>query len=131
MTDTQKKEDPILQYAILCDAVAKDQFGKSVYIGIFDRISNPTVFPQFIVALKWICGLGSHQVKLRILSPELTPLKTSDNFPMQFNAKTDVFAFDFPIINFNFNEVGVYWIEVMLNDITYISVPLPVHSLQS
>ena len=130
MSDAQKVESPILQYAILCDGVANDQSGKPVYIGVFDRLSRPTVLPQFVVALRWICGLGSHQFNLKVLDPDLNLLKEIGGFPMQFKTKTDVFSVDLPIINFNFNKVGVYWIAIMLNNINHLSIPLPVHQLQ-
>ena len=131
MNEVKNREEPILQYVILCDAVAKDQSGKPVYIGAFDRLNRPTILPQFVVALKWICGLGSHIFKFNILEPDLNILKTFGDFPIQFKAKTDVIHADFPIINFNFDKVGVYWIEVILNNDSYLSIPLPVHQLQS
>lgn len=131
MAESKKIEEPVLQYAILCDAVAKDQSGKPVYIGAFDRLNKPTVLPQFVVALKWICGLGSHTFKLKILDPDLNTLQTIGNLPIQFKIKTDVIHADFPIINFSFDKVGVYWMEIMLNDVSHLSIPLPVHQLQS
>lgn len=130
MTELKKIEEPILQYIILCDAVAKDQSGKPVYIGAFDRLNRPTVLPQFVVALKWICGLGSHIFKLKILDPELNDLQVIGDFPIQFQSKTDSFQDHIPIINFNFNKVGVYWIEIILNNNSYLSIPLPVHQIQ-
>ncbi|MDE0518747.1 MAG: hypothetical protein OXH36_04245, partial [Bdellovibrionales bacterium] len=98
---------------------------------MFDRLNKHTVLPQFVVALKWICGLGSHAFKLKILDPNLDTLQIIGDFPIQFKAKTDVIHADFPIINFNFDKVGVYWIEIILNDISHLSIPLPVHQLQS
>ncbi len=126
----ERSKEPVLQYVILCDAVTKDQFGKSVYIGAFDRLLKPGLLPQFVVALKWICGVGSHKFKFRILDPqlnEISPVQKINDIEMSFKTKTDFFLFDFPIINFNFNTPGVYWIEVFLNNHTYLSVPLPVH----
>ena len=104
MNELQKSEEPVLQYAILCDAVAKDQSGKPVYIGAFDRLNKPVVLPQFVIALKWICGLGSHTFKFQILEPDLNPAQIFGDFPMQFKAKTNPFYADFPVINFNFNK---------------------------
>ena len=126
MSSSQNVAEPILQYAILCDAVAKDQSGKPVYIGAFDRLNKPTVLPQFVVALKWICGLGTHKFNFRILDPDLSPLQKTDDFSMEFKAKTDTCQNHVPIINFNFNKVGVYWIEIILNSTSHLSIPLPV-----
>ena len=80
-------------------------------------------------ALKWICGIGSHHFKFNILDPNLKVLYTFGNFQMNFKTKTDPIHCSFPIINFNFNAHGVYWIEIFLNDHTYLSVPLPVYKL--
>ena len=128
---TEKKTEPVLQYAILCDAIAKDKFGKSVYIGAFDSLNRTIVLPQFIISLKWICGLGLHTFKFNILNPELQILHTKENIQMQFSSKTQSIYADFPIINFNFDTPGVYWIEIFLNDKSHLSIPLSVHKSQS
>ena len=125
----ETKETPVLQYVILCDAVTKDQSGKPVYIGAFDRLLKPGSLPQFIIALKWICGIGSHNFKFNILDPELQVLHSIGDFPINFKTKTDPVHADFPMINFSFNKPGVYWIEIFLNDQTYLSVPLPVYNV--
>ncbi len=125
----EKKEsiEPILQYAILCDATAKDQSGKPVYIGAFDRLTKPIILPQFVVVLKWICGVGSHNFKFKIYDPDLGVLRTFDEFKMEFKRKTDIVNLEYPIMNFHFEKVGVYWIEIILNNESYLSIPLPVH----
>ena len=129
MNESKIIESPTLQYVILCDAIARDQSEKLIYVGAFDKLIKPGTLPQFIIALKWICGLGSHTYKFKILNPELQTEHETENFKMQFKAKTDSFFGNFPMINFNFKQLGVYWIEIILNNNSYLSIPLPVHEL--
>ena len=118
MNESQKITEPVLQYAILCDAVTKDQSGKPVYIDAFHNISRPCVLPQFMIAFKWICGVGDH--KFNILDPNLTVLHTAGDFSLHFKAKTDSVQREFTFINFNFNVAGVYWTEIFLNNKSYL-----------
>ena len=131
MDKLQKSVEPILQYAILCDAITKDQFGKLVYIGAFHNLIRPGVLPQFMIAFNWICGVGDHTFKFNILDPTLRILHTADDFSLPFEAKTDNVHHYFTFINFNFKVSGVYWVEIFLNNKSYLSIPLPVHELPS
>lgn len=127
MSKSQQSVEPFLQYAILCDAITMDQAGKRVHIGVFDNLTKPCFLPQFIISLKWICGIGDHIFKFNILDPNLTVLHTDGDFPLQFKFKTDNIERNFTFINFNFNVSGVYWIEIFLNNKSSLSIPLPVH----
>ncbi len=132
MNIQQTTKEPLLQYAILCDAVAKDQFGKPVYIGAFDRLTQVGIIPQFVVAVKWIYGIGVHTFNFRILDPNLQEkpsAKESNNTDIKIELKTklDSYHFAIVIVNFNFNTPGVYWVEFFLNNNSYLSIPLPVH----
>ncbi len=128
MSDEEKsKKEPALQYAVLCDAVAKDQMEKPVYIGVFGGIEKPMTLPQFIISLRWICGLGEHEFNIKILDPDLKSLKNFKEISMSLKAKTDIFHFTLPVMNFNFQSPGVYWIEISLNKKSYLSIPLPVY----
>ncbi len=127
MSELQKSIEPVLQYAILCDAITKDQSGKPVYIGAFHNLVKPGVLPQFIIAFRWICGIGEHIFRFNILDPDLKNLHKTSDFSLQFKTKIDSVQREFTFINFNFKISGVYWIEVILNHNSYLSIPLPVH----
>ena len=53
------------------------------------------------------------------------------NSQIPFRIQLQRMRADFPIINFNFEKVGVYWIEIILNNTSHLSIPLSVHQLQS
>ena len=131
MNELQTSIAPTLQYAILCDAVTKDQLGKPIYIGVFNHLTKPSSLPQFIISVKWICGIGDHNFKFKILDPNLKVLHSTDNFPLQFKLKTDSIQREFTLINFTFSVSGVYWIEIILNNESYLSIPLPVYGVCS
>lgn len=122
-----EKIEPFLQFCILCDAVAADPNGKPVFVGIFDGFKKPTQVPQFFILLRWINGLGEHDVRLRILDPDLQEMISHPDQKIKFNNKVEPAQGIYRFVNFVFPRPGVYWIEISLNGKIYTSLPLPVY----
>jgi hypothetical protein len=119
--------EPTLQFCVLCDVVAQGPGDKPAFIGVFDQFRRLGPIPQFFVALRWIDGLGSHSSSIRLLDPDLNLFfEPPEKHPMTFKQRTDVATARYGIVNLQFPRPGVYWVEVLLNEQSYISVPLPV-----
>lgn len=123
-----RSERPILQFSVLCDAVATPQEigNKPVFIGVFSQIQRPSGVPQFFVANRWINGLGEHTQRVRILGPDLSEIARSADFKFVLPTRThsqDVFN---GFVNLSFSKAGVYWVAVDLDDKLAVSYPLPV-----
>lgn len=121
--------NPSLQFIVLCDAVSTpDQRGKVSFIGIFDKFMRTGIIPHFTIAICWKNGRGDHKFKLRLLDPELNKVFETPEMKLHLKHETDSARADLNIDGMNFVKPGVFWVEVILNDETVQSVPLPVES---
>ena len=119
--------EPTLQFCVLSDVVAKGPGGKPAFIGVFDQVRRLGPIPQFFIVLRLINGLGSHSSSIRLLDPDLNPIfQPPEKHPMTLNRRTDAATAQFGIVNFKFPKPGVYWVEVLLDEQSYASIPLPV-----
>lgn len=121
-----EKIEPFLQFCILCDAVATDPNGKPVFVGVFDSFKKPTQVPQFFILLRWTNGLGEHDIRLRILDPDLQEIIAYPDQKIKLNNKVEGAQGIYRFVNFVFPRSGVYWIEISLNGNIYTSLALPV-----
>jgi hypothetical protein len=116
--------DPTLQFFLLCDNIASAGT-KPVFVGVFDQILRPGPIPQFVIALRWVNGFGTHTAQIRILDPDLTEVGRFDGgFELQHRAAQATLVFG--VINFVFATAGVYWFEILLDGKQVTSIPLPV-----
>lgn len=122
-----EKIKPVLQFAVLCDGItAPDQRGKVSFIGIFDKFIRPGIIPHFSLALGWKNGKGTFNHKVRLLNPDLKQLLESPDLPIELKHETQSAR---NVIDFNgmdFSKPGVYWVEILLEGETIMSIPLPV-----
>lgn len=127
-----KKEEteqikPSLQFVVLCDGVTNpDQRGKVSFIGIFDKFLRPGIIPHFSIAVGWKNGKGDFIFKLRLLNPDLKQLLMTPEMKLHLDHETASARADLNIDGMNFLKPGVYWVEVLLDEQTVQSIPLPV-----
>lgn len=122
----QKTERPVLQFSVPCDGIAKGPNNKPVFVGIFSSILKPIIIPQFFIANRWINGIGEFSQVVKVLNPKLEEIAVGETQNFKLNSKVnsaDIFS---GFINLNFQEAGVYWITVELNNELATSYPLPV-----
>lgn len=121
---------PDLQSSLLCDDVRQERNGKFILIGLFDAIASPQYplrYPRLCMVNRWCSGEGVFTQTTRILKPNRTsvmlegkhiPVKLTD----QSATATNVELF----MNVQFDEPGVYWIEILLEHQLKLSYPLRV-----
>lgn len=126
MAEGPTKKEPVLQYCVLCDNIAKEQTGKPVFVGVFDSILKPITVPQFFVVIKWVYGLGSHTFDIRILTPDLKDLMPKASGRFNLANETEAALGQLGFVNVEFKTAGVYWIVINLNDSRYAAFPLVV-----
>lgn len=119
--------EPTLQFCVLCDVVARGPGDKPAFIGVFDQFRRLGPIPQFFIVLRWVNGLGSHSSSIRLLDPDLNPIfEPPEKHSMTLRRRTDMATAQFGIVNFQFPRSGVYWVEILLNEQFYASIPLSV-----
>jgi hypothetical protein len=127
-----------IQVAVLCDA-ATDDHGKLNLLGAFDSIlapQLPVAHPQCTVALRvtFMSGdEGARRLKLNFVNADgknIMPhidIPVSVEFPEDAHFVTRNFIVN--IQGLKFNEVGLYSVDVLLDDKSQASIPLWVKSL--
>lgn len=123
----EEKITPSLQFAVLCDGVtAPDIRGKVSFIGVFDKFLRPGIIPNFTLAIGWKNGKGEYTSKVRLLNQDLRQIFETPEMKFILKDETESGR---AIINFgqmSFPVPGVYWIEILLDNETAQSIPLPV-----
>jgi hypothetical protein len=125
-----------IQVAVLCDAANEDN-GKLNLLGAFDTIfapQLPAVHPQCAVALRvtFMSGdEGARQLRLnfvnadgRSIMPNLPPMLVDVRLPDDVHFVTRNFIINFQ--NLQFNEAGMYSVDVRLDDKSQGNIPLSV-----
>lgn len=121
---------PDLQSSLLCDDVRQEINGKYFLIGLFDSIAAhkfPLTYSRLVIVNRWCSGEGNFQEISRIVRPDqTTPLVEGQAIPIRLPNPvahcTNVQAF----MNLKFEEPGVHWVEVLLNNQLKVRYPLRV-----
>ena len=138
MTNKQEKGGPYLEAALLCEKVLTEQDGVKSVIRIIDRVnrtatgpSPPTEMEPFeydiFLLLKFKSGRarGVHTVKVQPAKPSgelMKPLINNVLFEGEEDRGVDIIA----QMHFTFDQTGIYWLHVYLNDVQITQVPLRV-----
>ncbi len=127
-----------IQVAVLCDA-ATDDNGKLNLLGAFDTIFTPTlpaVHPQCTVALRvtFVSGdEGNRKIKLNFVNADgksiMPPIEipVAVTFPEDAHFLTRNFVVN--IQGLKFPEIGVYSVDIRLDDKPRAAIPLWVKNL--
>lgn len=126
---------PDLQSSLLCDDVRQEVNGKFILIGLFHAIGSnqfPLRYPRLCVVNRWCSGEGTFTQTTRILKPDRsTPLLTGKNLPVQLQDQASTVTNVELFLNVNFEEPGVYWFEILLENQLKLSYPLRVAKVAS
>jgi hypothetical protein len=120
---------PDLQCSLLCEEIRQEITGNFILIGIINFLRVPQL-P--VVALKlslfnrWTAGIGQFTESVRFIAPDQTTVlrKGEVKFTLQdpsINA-TNVTLFG----QVEFKTAGVYFVEVMVDDVMKLRYPIPV-----
>ena len=120
---------PDLQCALICEQVRREANGNFFLIGVLEGLALPK-FPIAIPALclfcRWTSGVGQFVSTIQVMAPDQVTLvqKGEIKFSMKDahrNATTVMF-----LQQLQFQEPGVYYVEVMVDDVMKVRFPLPV-----
>jgi hypothetical protein len=119
---------PDLQCSLLCEDVKQEVNGNFIIIGIIGFIQVPqvpvTAF-KLCVFNRWTAGVGAFTENVRLLGPDqMTVLRQSQvKFAVKDPAHhaTNVTVFG----QIKFDVPGVYYVEVLVDDVMKLRFPLP------
>jgi hypothetical protein len=124
---------PDLQASLLCEDVRQEASGNLILVGVVNIIRVPqlpvTAFKLFIYN-RWTAGVGQFSESVRLVAPDQTTVlrKAEVKFalPDANHNATNVTVFG----QVEFTTAGVYFIEVLVDDVMKIRAPLPVIVVQ-
>ena len=120
---------PDLQCSLLCEDVRPEASGNFIIIGVLGYVRVPqvpvTAF-KLCVFNRWTAGIGQFTENVRLIAPDQTTVlrKGQVKFALQdasHNA-TNVTVF----AQVEFPAPGVYYVEVLVDEVMKIRFPLPV-----
>ena len=125
---------PDLVYSVLCDDVRQERNGKFIFIGVFQNIwvrSFPAVHHRICIANSWYNGLGEFHARSKLVAPD-KKTKVIESVPVKIrlteNNRGSVVVNFFQ--NVRFNNPGLYWVEVNLDDMLVTRYPFMVKKIQ-
>jgi len=120
---------PDLQCSLLCEEIRQEINGNFIICGILAFIRVPqlpvTAF-KLCVFNRWTAGFGTFTEETRLVAPDQTTVmrKSQVKFALQDAAHnaTNVTVF----AQVEFRDAGVYYIEVLVDDVMKLRFPVPV-----
>ena len=120
---------PDLQCSLLCEDVRQEINGNLFILGVasFLRVPQvPIVANRLAFFNRWSAGFGTFTETVRLVAPDqMTVLRKHDakfalQDPAHETSNLSVFA------NVEFPQGGVYFVEVLVDDVMKIRFPLPI-----
>lgn len=120
---------PDLQSSLLCEEVRQEINGNFIIVGVLGLIRVPQVpitAMKMCVFNRWTAGVGQFNEAVRLIAPDQTTVvrQSSVKFslPDPAHNATNVTVFT----QVEFTAGGVYYIEVLVDDVMKIRFPLPI-----
>ena len=120
---------PDLQCSLVCQDVRQEANGNLILIGIMQFIPVPEIpvaAAQILVFNRWCTGVGQFTDTVRLVAPDSTTVvaKGDLKFALQHahSSATNVNI----LRNVEFKIAGVYFVEVLVDDVLKVRYPLPV-----
>lgn len=124
---------PDLQCSLLCEEVRQEINGNFILIGIIAYVQVPQVpvtALKLCVFNRWTAGVGSFTEMVRLIAPDQTTVvrQSQVKFALQDAAHnaTNVTVFG----QLRFEAAGVYFLEVLVDDVMKLRFPLPLMVVQ-
>jgi hypothetical protein len=124
---------PDLQCSLLCEEVRQEITGNFILLGVIGFIRVPqvpvTAF-KLCVFNRWTAGVGNFNETVRLIAPDQTTVvrQSQVKFALQdaSHHATNVTFFT----QLEFAAAGVYFLEVLVDDVMKLRFPLPVSVVQ-
>ena len=125
--------EPDLLYTILCDEVRREDNGKWILLGLFERIGVgelPSKHPQCCIVNKWIGGGGAWMQQTRVINQDDQIVVQSDALPFELNGLHASFTAVQMFRGLPLRREEILWVEVLLNGELKQRYPLRVELLK-
>ncbi len=120
---------PDLQASLLCEDVRQEVTGNFILVGVVGVIRVPQLpvkAYKLCVFNRWTAGVGAFTESMRFVAPDGTTVvrQSQVKFSLQDAAHHAINVTVFGQVEFT--TAGVYYIEVLVDDVMKLRYPLPV-----
>jgi len=120
---------PDLQASLLCEEVRQEANGNFFMIGIVSLLRVPQLpitAARLCLFNRWTAGIGKFTETVRLIAPDQTTVLRKGEMKFELSDPSlhsvNVLLFS----NIEFKAAGVYFIEVLVDDVMKLRYPLPV-----
>lgn len=117
---------PDLQCSLVCEDVRREANGKFIIIGMLNFIVVPQIpfGVRVLIFNQWTAGIGQFRENVRIIGPDQTVLSKGEvKFALQ---DASHHAANLNVFGLKLEKPGVYFVEVLVEDVMKLRYPLPV-----
>ena len=133
MADDQKVNRPYLQIALFCEKVLREQDGVLSLVRVIDRLFRSGLdremqpfTHQFFAVVTFKSGFMKGKMRIRLSPKSPTGEQLPElEFPVLFESD-DRGAGVVVVLNFTFQQEGLYWFDVYLEDELVTRMPMRV-----
>ncbi|MBI3874503.1 MAG: hypothetical protein HY300_00720 [Verrucomicrobia bacterium] len=124
---------PDLQCSLVCEDIRREANGNFIILGVlsFMRFPQmPVAGVRFYLFNRWTSGFGQFTETVRIIAPDQSTVlqKSEMKFALQDPAHNATNVTLVPPIEFR--AEGIYFVEVLVDDVMKLRLPLPVVVVQ-
>ncbi len=120
---------PDLQASLLCEEVRQEANGNFFIIGILGVVRVPQVpitALKLCVFNRWTAGVGAFQESVRLIAPDQTTTLRQGHVKFGLREPGDHATNVTVFTQLEIPSAGVYYLEVMVDDVMKLRFPLPV-----
>jgi len=120
---------PDLQCALLCEDVRQEINGNLILLGVTRALripQAPITANKLCVFTTWTAGLGDFQECVRVVAPDQTTVLREAKMKFVLRDPAHNAANVSYMMQLEFKTDGVYFIEVLVDDVMKLRFPVPV-----
>src|ERR1041384_5472061 len=120
---------PDLQCSLLCEEIRQEVTGNFFLIGVinFIRVPQlPVVAFKLSVFNRWTAGVGQFTENVRLIAPDQTTVLRQGEVKFRLPDATTNVTNVTMLPQVEFKAAGVYFLEVLVDDVMKLRYPLPV-----
>lgn len=123
---------PDLQTCLLCEDVRQEANGSFLLVGVLGGLAVPALpvtAQKLLLFTRWCCGVGRFRLAHRFLLPDNTSVIAASQSLLELRNAEDHLTQVTVFANVQFQQEGVYWVEVSLDNALKLRFPFPVRKV--
>ena len=120
---------PDLQCSLVCEDIRQEVNGNCILIGILSVIrvpKLPIVALRLCLFNRWTAGVGQFTENVRLIAPDQTTVLRQGEVKFRLPDATTNVTNVTMLPQVEFKAAGVYFLEVLVDDVMKLRYPLPV-----